>query len=35
LAARGNVVIDVAISRPDVTNEAVDVLNAIAAKIPH
>lgn len=35
LAARSNVVIDVQSCRFDGTNQAVDTLNAIAAKIPH
>ena len=35
LAARSNVVIDIRACRPDTTNQAVDILDAIAAKIPH
>ena len=35
LAARRNVVIDIRACRPDTTNQAVDILDAIAAKIPH
>lgn len=35
LAARRNVVIDVRACRPDTTSQAVDILDAIAAKIPH
>jgi len=31
----GNVAIDISACRYDVTNQAVDILNAIAAKIPH
>jgi serine/threonine-protein kinase len=34
LAARHNVVIDIGVCRPDLTNQGVDVLNAIAGKIP-
>jgi len=35
LAVRNNVAIDVSACRYDVTNQAADILNAIAAKIPH
>lgn len=35
LAARSNVVIDIRACRPDTTNQAVDILDGIAAKIPH
>jgi eukaryotic-like serine/threonine-protein kinase len=35
LAVRNNVAIDISACRYDVTNQAVDILNAIAAKIPH
>ncbi len=35
LAARSNVVIDIRACRPDTTSQAVDILDAIAAKIPH
>jgi hypothetical protein len=35
LAVRNNVAIDISTCRYDVTNQAVDILNAIAAKIPH
>ena len=35
VAARNNVVIDIRACRPDTTNQAVDILDAIAAKIPH
>ncbi len=35
VAARRNVVIDIRACRPDTTNQAVDILDAIAAKIPH
>jgi hypothetical protein len=34
LAARSNVVIDVRACRPDTTSQAVDILDAIAAKVP-
>jgi serine/threonine-protein kinase len=34
LTARSNVVIDIRACRPDTTNQAVDILDAIAAKIP-
>lgn len=34
LAVRNNVAIDVSACRYDVTNQAVDIVNAIAAKIP-
>jgi eukaryotic-like serine/threonine-protein kinase len=33
-AARNNLAIDVAACRIDVTNQGIDVLNAIAAKVP-
>ncbi|MGA8547052.1 MAG: sensor domain-containing protein [Mycobacterium sp.] len=35
LAAHNNVAIDVSACRYDVTNQAADIVNAIAAKIPH
>jgi serine/threonine-protein kinase len=35
LAARSNVVIDIRACRTDTTNQAVDILDGIAAKIPH
>jgi PknH-like extracellular domain len=35
LAVRNNVAIDISACRYDVTNQAVDILNAIAVKIPH
>jgi eukaryotic-like serine/threonine-protein kinase len=35
LAVRNNVAIDIAACRYDVTNQAVDILNAIAGKVPH
>jgi eukaryotic-like serine/threonine-protein kinase len=35
LAAHNNVAIDVSACRYDVTNQAVDIVNAIAAKLPH
>jgi serine/threonine-protein kinase len=34
LAARNNIVIDVSACRSEVTNQAVDIVNLVAAKIP-
>jgi hypothetical protein len=35
LAVRNNLTIDIAVCRIDETNQGIDVLNAIASKIPH